>query len=550
MDPVTTALDGGRVLMGGSPLRLLRVTSKASAVIERWEAGSTVGDRKGEQLLARRLVASGLFLPRPGPPRFGPDDVTVVIPVQDRPEQLQRLLSALDGMRCVVVDDGSSEPWRTADMAQNAKAALVRLAVNAGPSAARNAGLAKVTTPLVAFVDSDCLPDVDWFGPLLGHFNDPLVVAVAPRVVPLAPLSPSPLSRYEAVCSSLDRGPTAGLVRPMSRIPYVPSAALVLRREAVEGDLFDPKLRGGEDVDLVWRFVDAGWDVRYEPASIVQHDGPERVGSWLRRRAFYGTTAGPLSERHPGALAPLHTSAWTAGVWALVIGQKPLLATGVLTTSIAVLAHRLRGLVEQPVKTASQIAGGGTVRSALPALGGLTRAWSPGLVLGLCWRRTRRAAAFALLAPAISDWVIQRGDLDLIRFGAFHVADDLAYGTGVWIGCLRARTLAPLVPRIALRARVWSNLSLRAQLGGWTETKQKTDTKTETETDTAAPSSHRFPRLSAMAAVVLQGPANTAPDIIVGPFATVATATEWAERHPRAGGYSVAQELTASDELD
>jgi len=479
MDPATATLDGGRVLMGGSPLRLLRVSSKAGALVGRWEAGSTVGERRGEQLLARRLVASGLFLPRPGPPRFGPDDVTVVIPVRDRPEQLQRLLSALDGTRCVVVDDGSAEPWRTSDIAQNAKAALVRLTVNAGPSAARNVGLARVTTPLVAFVDSDCLPDVDWLGPLLGHFNDPLVVAVAPRVLPVPPTSPSPQSRYEAVRSSLDRGTSAGLVRPLSRIPYVPSAALVVRREAVAGDLFDPKLRGGEDVDLVWRFVDAGWDVRYEPASIVRHDGPDRVGSWLRRRAFYGTTAGPLSRRHPGALSPLHTSAWTAGVWALVIARKPLLATGLLTTSIAVLAHRLRGLVEQPVKTASQIAGGGTAKSALPALGGLTRAWSPGLVLGLCWRRTRRAAALALLAPAIGDWAIERGDLDPIRFGAFHVADDLAYGTGVWIGCLRARTIAPLVPRIAFRARVWSNPTLRAQLGGQTDTKKRTDTKSD-----------------------------------------------------------------------
>jgi mycofactocin system glycosyltransferase len=417
--------------------------------------------------------------------------VTVVIPVQDRPVQLQRLLSALDGSRCIVVDDGSSEPSRTGDIAHQANAALVRLAVNAGPSAARNAGLARVTTPLVAFVDSDCLPDVDWLGPLLGHFNDPLVIAVAPRVVPIPPASPGPLSRYEAVRSSLDRGVLAGLVRPLSRIPYVPSAALVVRSEAVADDLFDPELRGGEDVDLVWRFVDAGWDVRYEPASIVHHDGPERVGSWVRRRAFYGTTAGPLSRRHPGALSPVQTSAWTAGVWALAIARRPVLATGVLTISIATLARRLSGLVEQPVMTAGRIAGGGTARSALPALAGLTRAWSPGLVLGLCWRRTRRAAAFALVAPAIGDWAaLGRGHLDPLRFGAFHVADDLAYGTGVWIGCLRARTLAPLVPRIAFRARVWSNRSLRAQLGGRTEASEKTDTKAKANgstVDTSVP---------------------------------------------------------------
>jgi hypothetical protein len=48
-----------------------------------------------------------------------------------------------------------------------------------------------------------------------------------------------------------------------------------------------------------------------------------------------------------------------------------------------------------------------------------------------------------------------------------------------------------------------------------------------------------------MAAVVLQGPANTAPERIIGPFATLDEAAEWARRHPRDGGYSVAQELTS-----
>jgi mycofactocin system glycosyltransferase len=365
----------------------------------------------------------------------------------------------------VVVDDGSAEPWRTGDVAEGEQAELVRLATNSGPSAARNAGLARVSTPLVAFVDSDCVPDRDWLTPLLPHFNDPLVAAVAPRVVPIPPASPSSLTRYEAVRSSLDRGTAAGLVRPLSRIPFVPSAALLVRREAAGGELFDPQLRGGEDVDLVWRLVDAGWDVRYEPESVVRHDGPGRVGPWLARRAFYGTTAGPLSARHPSALSPLHTSAWTAGVWALLLARKPFLAAGLLATSIAVLAHRLSGLVDEPAKTATQIAGGGTVKSALPALGGLARAWSPGLVLCLCWRRTRRAAAVALLAPGIGDWTSERGELDPVRYTALHAADDVAYGTGVWLGCLRVRTLAPLVPRIAFRARVWSNTSLRAQLG-------------------------------------------------------------------------------------
>jgi len=129
------------------------------------------------------------------------------------------------------------------------------------------------------------------------------------------------------------------------------------------------------------------------------------------------------------------------------------------------LAQRLRGLIDEPLTVATRIAGGGTARSALPALSGLTRAWSPALVLGLLFGRTRRAAALALIAPALNDLVSAPGDLDPVRYTALHVADDLAYGAGLWRGCLDARTLRPLIPHIVLRARVWSPSSLRTQLG-------------------------------------------------------------------------------------
>ena len=35
-----------------------------------------------------------------------------------------------------------------------------------------------------------------------------------------------------------------------------------------------------------------------------------------------------------------------------------------------------------------------------------------------------------------------------MRFGALRAADDLAYATGVWLGCLRARTVGPLIPAV------------------------------------------------------------------------------------------------------
>ena len=256
-------------------------------------------------------------------------------------------------------------------------------------------------------------------------------------------------------------------MRPGSPIPFVPSAALLVRADVAAGpDLFDPGLRGGEDVDLVWRLAEAGWDVRFVPASTVTHDGPPSFGSFLIRQAFYGSTAGPLALRHGEALAPVRTSAWSVAVWMLTLARRPALAQAVLATSVAVLAGRLAGLVRDPVAVATRIAGGGTARSAVPALANLVRAWSPALVLGLASRRTRRAAAIALLVPALRDWADNPATLDPLRYAALHVADDAAYGAGVWAGCARARTIVPLVPRITWRARVWSSRSLRRSLAG------------------------------------------------------------------------------------
>jgi mycofactocin system glycosyltransferase len=339
------------------------------------------------------------------------------------------------------------------------------LATNVGPAGARNAGVAIVHSALVAFVDSDCVPVAGWLAPLLGHFDDPLVAAVAPRIVSGGGQREGALARYEAVRSSLDRGPAEGPVRAGSRIPFVPSAALLVRVDAVTGpDLFDAALRGGEDVDLVWRLGEAGWDVRYVPSSTVRHDGSATLGSFLGRQAFYGATAAPLARRHGDALAPVHLSGWSLAVWALALLRRPVLALAALAVSVTLLAHRLRGLVRDPVAVAARIAGGGTARAALPSLGSLARAWSPALVLGLAFRRTRTASALALLVPALRDWVSDREALDPVRFSALHVADDAAYGAGVWAGCARARTLVPLVPRISWRSRVWSSRTLHDEL--------------------------------------------------------------------------------------
>ena len=373
------------MLLGGSPLRLFRIAERARDLVARWRTGAPVGSAKAAQLLARRLVSAGAFSPRPVGAAFGPPDVTVVVPVRDRPAQLDRLLGALDGLACVVVDDASADAGATKEIAERHGARFVGLASNVGPSGARNAGMAEGQQRARRVrrlrlrargrdgsVRSSVISTTRWWP--RWH----------PGSWPQRPGRRTRSARFEAVRSSLDRGTREGPVRPGSPIPFVPSAALLVRADVVAGpELFDAALRGGEDVDLVWRLAASGLG---RPLRAGEHRRARRpaatIGSFLARRAFYGTTAAPLARRHRGTLAPVHLSGWSLAVWVLASARRPVLALTTLAASIGILARRLTGLVRDPVVVATRIAGGGTARSALPALGGLARAWAPALRAG------------------------------------------------------------------------------------------------------------------------------------------------------------------------
>ena len=458
LDPHVTRLDGGRVLLGGDPGRLVRLRSTASS----WATSRPTAPARA---LGRALLDGGLAHPRPHPVPVL--DVSVVVPVRDRADELDRCLRALGRqLPVLVVDDGSRDPAAVAGVCRRHGARVLALPANGGPAAARNAGLAATSSALVAFVDSDCTPGPGWLAALLGHFADPSVGAVAPRVrggVPprvrgaVAPRVRSAggttlLARYAAARGPLDLGPQEARVRPGGRVPYVPTAALVVRRAALAGGPpFDPALRYGEDVDLVWRLHDAGWTVRYDPAVVVPHAEPDRWGAWLERRYRYGTSAAPLSARHGARLAPLVVPPWPTAAWLLLLAGRPLPALAAAVVPVVRLHRRLRrtGL---PTATCARAAATATARGVLATGSGLGGAGTvvtlPLLLALLGPRPTRRAAAAALLAPPLLELLARRPAVDPVRWTALRLLDDVAYGAGVWRGCLRARSASALRPRL------------------------------------------------------------------------------------------------------
>jgi len=261
------------LLSGGSPWRLLRLTGPSRAIVERWRSGDVVRD--GEERFARTLVQQGFVLAR-FERELETGHVDVVVPVYDDVTKLDALLEELRGFHVTVVDDGSRDTDAVAQCAQRHGAALLRLARNAGPAAARNLGARSTTRPFLWFVDSDVtLGDARAVAQRLhSDLADPLVASSAPRVCGAG--GPGWRDHFEESFGPLDMGDRSGLVIARGPVPYVPSACLFVRRAAF-GDGFDETLRVGEDVDFVWRLADQGWLVRYDADVVVRH--PTR-GNW------------------------------------------------------------------------------------------------------------------------------------------------------------------------------------------------------------------------------------------------------------------------------
>jgi hypothetical protein len=95
------------------------------------------------------------------------------------------------------------------------------------------------------------------------------------------------------------------------------------------------------------------------------------------------------------------------------------------------------------------LAAGAALRVTQQILDAAWRAYPP-LVLAAALRspRARRVTRLALTGSIAADWAQRRPRLDPLRFGALRAADDLAYATGLWLGCLRAGTAGPLIPRV------------------------------------------------------------------------------------------------------
>ena len=217
----------------------------------------------------------------------GGPKVSVVVPVYNGGKTVRAtvehlLAQTLAPHEIILVNDGSTDDTREVLRSFGDRIVLISTP-NAGPAAARNEGVRAASGPLVAFTDSDCLPDKDWLKELVRGFYAPNIAGAGGTV---RGASPGRVGEYVDLNGSLNPGFARG-----GTVTRLVTANACFRRDAlIEANLFDQRFRkpGGEDTELSVGLRSMGFELPDVSAAVVRHQHNHTVRAYLKTVANYG----------------------------------------------------------------------------------------------------------------------------------------------------------------------------------------------------------------------------------------------------------------------
>jgi glycosyltransferase involved in cell wall biosynthesis len=303
-----------------------------------WKFGLVDGDRKPKASF--HAVQERYNGPLP-PPLESPPRVSVVICAYNAERTMDACLASLRNLNypdyeVIVVNDGSTDrtPAITAEhkAAYDAEPAGPRMVVidqpNRGLSVARNVGMTAATGDIIAYTDSDCVPDPDWLYFLVYQFVRTGRVAVGGPNFP--PAEPSMVPAAVAVAPG---GPTHVLLND-EIAEHIPGCNMAFTKKVMEEvNGFEPIFAAaGDDVDFCWRLQNRGYAVGFSPAATVWHYRRNTVQAYLRQQMGYGKAEALLYFKHPSRFNMLGQSRWLGRIYGelttAVLSRKPVIYFG------------------------------------------------------------------------------------------------------------------------------------------------------------------------------------------------------------------------------
>jgi GT2 family glycosyltransferase len=236
--------------------------------------------------------------------------VSIIVATRDRDISLDRCLRSLLALdyrhyEIIVVDNAPASDATAALIARNyATVSHLRYVREDRPGLghAHNHGLQHAQGEIIALTDDDVVVDLHWLTELVRNFNaSPRVGCVTGIVLPLELKTPTQLwfeehggfnKGFTRRVFDLDTNRPADQLYPYRASMFGTGANMAFRANVLHAlGGFDPQLGpgvptlGGEDIDMYFRVIMAGYQLVYEPGAVIWH-AHRRDQAGLQRQLY------------------------------------------------------------------------------------------------------------------------------------------------------------------------------------------------------------------------------------------------------------------------
>ena len=225
-----------------------------------------------------------------------PEAITLVIPGRNCARTIKPCLEAVLPLlhaglleEIIFVDDASTD--NTANIVARFPVRMLRGA-GRGPGAARNLGWRGSRTPLIWFIDSDCVAEPGALKLLVETMASEEIAGVGGSYANGVPESLLATLIHEEIVARHQQMP--------ERVNFLATFNVLYRRSVLEQlGGFDERFRLAQDAELAFRIKAAGYDLAFVKDSRVAHFHPTRLKKYLSTQTRQGFYRMLLYHEHP-----------------------------------------------------------------------------------------------------------------------------------------------------------------------------------------------------------------------------------------------------------
>ena len=235
---------------------------------------------------------------------------SVIIPVYNRPGEVEELLDSLNiqtykNFEIIIVEDGSTEPCKTVvDRYKDLKIEYY-FKDNSGPGDSRNFGMAKATGDFLIFFDSDCIIPENYFQEVETFISkNPTDCYGGPDAAHESFSNVQKAINF-AMTSFFTTGGIRGKKNNLDN--YQPrSFNMGIRKEVYDALGGFSDLHPGEDPDLSYRIMNAGYKVKLIENAFVYHKRRIDFGKFSKQVYKFGVVRNILIKWYPDKFKPVY----------------------------------------------------------------------------------------------------------------------------------------------------------------------------------------------------------------------------------------------------